>query len=512
MIKYSILLLLLPWYGIAQKQTVVVGYTTNENEVMFELDMAEHQYVVQEDDGNVVPLSEIAVHSVALAGEFNGWQTDTYLMSEKKAKKYQVKLSIDSLQGMDTQFAFVINDFYWVEPLLKAVNRMPAPCWLVSTGAVYTTMFYERTMYELVTDSVLTHETARQWLMNRAVPMHTRTPAGIESLREFVKGKQAIGIGHDTLATFTSRIRITQFLLADMHYPIVAFQLDSNRATQIGQYLDEGFSMLDDDYTTEVIQVLEWSYDYPEVELMGYEREDIVSSLDLLERVGSRSEDAEWQQEVNTLIGEVHSLLDLQQTWGLYYYDSPSYQEYLLLVLCAVRDNLPDLEEEQQQKAVQALTAINHYLTNLSHLKSYYQDIDEEVGQYFNWISESDSSLQLVAWVPNEEMSRTTPGSLGQHLSERFKENYLSVGVGMYQFEEEPIPLSLENRFWGVVPGEAEGSSGYIIDMRQGVLNPEERRWLAERMFSSPSKRHLDLAEDFDIILLINVPEQSVLR
>ncbi|MEO0334593.1 MAG: hypothetical protein AAF223_23465, partial [Bacteroidota bacterium] len=249
-----------------------------------------------------------------------------------------------------------------------------------------------------------------------------------------------------------------------------------------------------------------------EVELMGYEREDIVSSLDLLERVGSRSEDAEWQQEVNTLIGEVHSLLDLQQTWGLYYYDSPSYQEYLLLVLCAVRDNLPDLDKEQQQKAFQALTSINRYLDNLSNLKRYYQDINEEVSQYFDWISESDSSLQLVAWVPNEEMSRTTPGSLGQHLSDRFQENYLAVGVGMYQFEEEPIPISLERRFWGVVPDEEEGNSAYIIDMRQVDLNPEEKQWLAERMFSEPSKRHLDLAEDFDIILLINVPEPSVLR
>lgn len=389
---------------------------------------------------------------------------------------------------------------------------MPAPCWLVSTGVVYTTMLYERTIYQLVTDSVLTHETARQWLIERAVPMHTRTPAGLNSLQQYVRGKQAIGIGHDTLSTFTSRSRITQFLLAGMDYPLVAFQLDSNRATQIVRYLDEGFSVLDDDYTAEVIRVLEWSYDHPEVALIGYGREDVVSSLDLLEQVGRRSDNAEWQQEVNTLVDDVRKLLNLQQVWGLYYYDSHSYQEYLLLKLCSVRDNLPALDNEQQLKVSQALTVINRYLINLSDLKDYYQDISEEVGQYFDWVSESDSSLQLVAWVPNEEMSRSTPGSLGQHLSERFQDKYLAVGVGMYQFEEESIPLSLERRFWGVGSSEEPGNSAYIIDLRKENLSPEEMQWLADRMFSRLPGGSPNLAEDFDIILLINVPDSSVFR
>ncbi|MEM8967225.1 MAG: hypothetical protein AAGE93_12465 [Bacteroidota bacterium] len=512
MIKYVLIFfLILPIFGIAQDHPIV-GYTTQEDQVIFKLNVKEHPYVIQEDDGNVVPLSGITIHSIALAGEFNAWQTETHLLSELDSDTYQLTLPADSLGGTDTQFAFVVNDYYWVEPTINAVNRTPAPCWLVSTGAVYTTMLYERTIYQLVEDSVLTHETARQWLMDQAVPMHTHTPAGLEALKKFVKGKQAIGIGHDTISTFTSRSQITQFLLAGMDYPLVAFQLDSNRATQIVQYLDEGFSILDDDYTAEIIQVLDWSYDHSEVELIGYVREDVATSLDLLSSVGTRSDNADWKREVSTLVGEVRSLLDLQQTWGLYYYESPSYQEYLLLVLCSVRDNLPDLSEEERQKAFQALTVINRYLINLSDLKDYYQDIDDDLSKYFDWISESDSSLQLVAWVPNEEMSRSTPGSLGQHLSERFQDDYLAVGVGMYQFEEEPIPLSLEQRFWGNDLGEEQGNSAYIIDMRQGNLNPEAMQWLAERMFSNPSTSQVNLAESFDIILLINVPEPPIIR
>lgn len=512
MTKYLfIFFLMVPLISIAQDQAVV-GYTMQEDKVIFELNTEDHQYVIQEDDGNVVPLSEITIHSVALAGEFNGWQTNTHPLQPSKSDTYQLMLPADSLQGVDTQFAFVINNYYWVEPTINAVNRTPAPCWLVSTGAVYTTMLYERTVYQLVKDSVLTNETARQWLMDQAVPMHTRTPAGLEALKQFVKGKQAIGIGHDTISTFTSRSRITQFLLAGMDYPLVAFQLDSNRATQIVKYLDEGFTVLDDDYTAEVIQVLDWSNDHPEVELIGYEREDIMSSLELLSSIAIQRNNVEWKNEVSTLVGDVRSLLDLQQTWGLYYYDSPSYQEYLLLLFCSVRDNLPDLSDEQQQKAYRSLSVINRYLTNLTDLKGYYQNIEEDLGEYFEWISQSDSSLQLVAWVPNEEMSRSTPGSLGQHLSERFQENYLAVGVGMYQFEEKPIPLSLEQRFWGDTRSEEEGNSAYIIDMRRGNLSTEEMQWLSERMYSKPSTSHVNLAESFDIVLLINVPEPPVLR
>ncbi|WKN43667.1 hypothetical protein [Tunicatimonas pelagia] len=506
-----IFFLVFPLISTAQAQAII-GYSTQEDKIIFELKMKNHQYVIQEDDGNVVPSSEIAIHSVALAGEFNGWQTDAHPLQLSTSATYQLVLPTDSLKGIDTQFAFVINDYYWVEPTIDAVNRTPAPCWLVSTGAVYTTMLYERTVYQLVKDSVLTDETARQWLMDEAVPMHTRTPAGLAALKQYVKGKQAIGIGHDTISTFTSRSRVTQFLLAGMDYPVVAFQLDSNRATQIVKYLDEGFTVLDDDYTAEVIQVLDWSNDHPEVELLGYEREDIASSLQLLSSVATQSNDSAWQQEVSTLVGDVRSLLDLQQTWGLYYYDSPSYQDYLLLRFCSVRDNLPDLTDEQQQKAYQSLAVINRYLTNLSDLKDYYQNIDKDLGEYFEWISQSDSSLQLVAWVPNEEMSRSTPGSLGQHLSERFQNNYLAVGVGMYQFEEEPIPLSLEQRFWGNDRREEEGNSAYIIDVRRGNLSSEEMQWLSERMYSKPGTSSTNLAESFDIILLINVPEPPVLR
>ncbi len=513
MIKYlSILLALFPLLGLAQEQPVI-GYQTQESEINFTFDPAIHEYVIQEDDGNVLPLADIEIYEVTLAGEFNTWQANTLSMKVDDSGVYQLSMTLDSLKLTDTQFAFVINDYYWVEPRLDAVNRVPAPCWLVSTGAVYTTLLHEFTVQQLLSDSVLTDETARQWLMNYATPMHTHTPAGLETLKRFVKDKQAIAIGHDTVSTYVSRSRVAQYLLAGMDYPVMAFQLDSTRANHIMQYLDDGFSVLDDDYTMEVIRVLEWSYNHPDVALMGYEREDITTSLNRLSQVARQTDDSGWQSEVNTLVGEVRTLLDAQQKWGLYYYDSPSFQEYLLLAFCSVRDNLPDLSERQRVTTEQSLTVVNRYITNLANLKNYYQNIQIDLNEYFDWLNASDSTLQLVAWVPNEEMSRGTPGSLGQYLSERYEDNYLAVGVGMFRFQEEPVPVSLERRFPSVARDGEEGNSAYIIDVRQADLSSDEMKWLGEKMFHRTGDQQRDLSEDFDIILLINEPEsQPILR
>ncbi len=507
MLKYIVILIgLFPGLLLAQEQPVV-GYQAQESEIVFTFDPTQHEYVIQEDDGNVLPLSDITVHQVTLAGEFNAWQANSLAMEPDDDGVYRLTLTLDSLRLTDTQFAFVINDYYWVEPLLDAVNRVPAPCWLVSTGAVYTTLLHEFTVQQLMSDTVLTDETARQWLMNYATPMHTHTPAGLETLKRYVKGKQAIAIGHDTVSTYVSRSRVAQYLLAGMEYPVMAFQLDSTRATHIMQYLDDGFSVLDDDYTMEVIRVLEWSYDHPEVALMGYEREDITTSLNRLSQVARQVDDEDWQNEVSTLVGEVRSLLDAQQKWGLYYYDSPSFQEFLLLELCSVRDNLPDLSENQRVTTERSLTVVNRYITNLTNLKSYYRSIQADLTKYFDWLNASDSSLQLVAWVPNEEMSRNTPGSLGQYLSERYQDNYLAVGVGMFRFQEEPVPVSLERRFPSVDRNGEEGNSAYIIDVRQADLSPDEMKWLGEKMFHRSGDQRRTLSEDFDIILLINEPE-----
>ena len=505
--------LCLPLFALSQ-DLPVVGYYTQGDQLVFEFDALQHRYAVQENDGNVVPTSSLTIFSVALAGEFNGWQTDEYPMSAVDSVTYQVKVPLDSLGAADSQFAFVVNNFYWVEPTLESVNRVPAPCWLISSGAVYTTLLYKHTIAQLLSDTTLTDSTARQWLMQHATPAHTYTPAGLDALKQFTQNKQAIGLGHDSLTTFPVRLRIAELLLSGMEYPMMAFQIDDERAAQINQYLDKGFAYIEDDYSLEVIQVLDWSYEHAEVNLMGYQREDIRESLENLEALATTSAndtwqpDTAWQREVNTLVEEVRSLLDLQQTWGLYYYDSPSFQEYLLLALCSVRDNLPELPLDRKEKAERAITVINRYLTNLSNLKSYYGDILSELDDYFDWVdTTANQELQLLVWAPNEEMNRDTPGSLGQYLDQKYQDHYLAVGVGTYRFAEEPLPPSLEQRFPNVGQDREGGSSLYVIDLRKAALSPEEARWLARRVYDRPADYQRNLSEDFDVLLLVNEPE-----
>jgi hypothetical protein len=504
---------LLPWFAWAQ-DLPVVGYYTQGNQLVFEFDPAQHHYAVQENDGNVIPTSSLTIFSVALAGEFNGWQTDEYPMQIVDSATYRVRVPLDSLGAADSQFAFVVNNFYWIEPTLQSVNRVPAPCWLISSGSVYTTLLYKHTIAQLLSDTTLTDSTARQWLMKHATPAHTYTPAGLDALKQFTQDKQAIGLGHDSLTTFPVRLRIAELLLSGMEYPMMAFHINDERAGQINQYLDKGFAVMKDDYSLEVIQVLDWSYEHAEVNLMGYQREDIQESLANLEALATTSAngtwkpDTAWQREVNTLVEEVRSLLDLQQTWGLYYYDSPSFQEYLLLALCSVRDNLPELPGDRQEKAERAITVINRYLTNLSNLKSYYGDILNELDDYFSWVDTTDNEeLQLLVWAPNEEMSRDTPGSLGQYLDQKYQDHYLAVGVGTYRFAEAPLPASLEQRFPGVEQDHEAGSSMYVIDLREAALSPEETAWLARRVYHRPADYQRTLSDDFDVLLLVNEPQ-----
>ena len=433
---------------------------------------------------------------------------------------YRTRVPLDSLGVTDSQFAFVVNNLYWIEPTLKSVNRVPAPCWLISSGSVYTTLLHKHTIAQLLSDPALTDETARQWLMKYATPAHTYTPAGLGALKQFTQNKQAIGLGHDSLTTFPVRLKIAELLLNGMEYPMMAFHINDERAEQINQYLDKGYAVMKDDYNLEVIQVMDWSYEHEEVHLMGYQREDIQASLDDLEKLSTSSSDGTWQpdtvwqREVNTLVGEVRSLLDLQQTWGLYYYDSPSFQEYLLLALCSVRDNLPDLPDDRQEKVERAIAVINRYLTNLSNLKSYYGDMITELDDYFSWVNTTDDqALQLLVWAPNEEMNRDTPGSLGQYLDQKYQDHYLAVGVGTYRFAETPLPSSLEQRFPSLAQDHQAGSSMYVIDLRKSALSPEETAWLARKVYHRPADYQRNLSDDFDVLLLVNEPvEPATLR
>ncbi|MEK6480629.1 hypothetical protein WJR50_24005 [Catalinimonas sp. 4WD22] len=471
-LKYIVFFtILFPSVGMSQ-QVSIVGYYTKNDSIFFEFSTSDHQFAVQRNNENVIPLTAISIFSVTLAGDFNNWNTEAYQMDKIDSTVFRKSLPLNLLGISETEFAFVINNAYWVEPSLKGVNRVSAPCWLGYLGTVYTTLLYPQTLQQLMTSSSLSDQSAREWLTNHAIPVHTHSLSGLDSLKQFVKGKRAIGVGHNSLLTFEIRFRIVQYLLPNADYSVMAFQLDSNHAEQIYQYVNKGVIQVENDYDSEVIQILDWSYDRPEVILMAYQHEDVDQSLSRLESIAATHTDTLWKQEVDTLVKNIRELLSLQEAWGLYYYDSPSYQEYLLLTLCSVHDNLPTLPHAERKAAEQALKVINHYITSLSHLKRYYQSINSEISHYFDWMDTSSTELQLIAWVPNQEMGRNTAGSLGQYLHNRFQDQYLSIAVGSFHFEEEPITHFLEERFPMV--GRETGSSAYLIDLRKENLSSEE--------------------------------------
>ncbi|MGB3780249.1 MAG: hypothetical protein WA960_17935, partial [Tunicatimonas sp.] len=87
---------LLPLFAFGQSLPVA-GYYTQSNQLVFEFDASAHHYAVQENDGNVIPTASLTIFSVALAGEFNGWQTNDYPMQAVDSITYRTRVPLDSL-------------------------------------------------------------------------------------------------------------------------------------------------------------------------------------------------------------------------------------------------------------------------------------------------------------------------------------------------------------------------------------------------------------------------------
>ena len=103
----------------------VIGYRLEDGEVIFEFRTADYQGVTRGDDGLWLDLGGISIDAVAIAGEFNGWSTHAWPMSEAGDGIHELRKGIDQFSGRATwQFKFVINDLYWVEPPENAANRV----------------------------------------------------------------------------------------------------------------------------------------------------------------------------------------------------------------------------------------------------------------------------------------------------------------------------------------------------------------------------------------------------
>jgi hypothetical protein len=103
-----------------------VGYRAEGDLVVFEFDPRRYESVTHNMTGEWLKISDIAVRSVVVAGDFNGWSRDAWPMQDTGKGVYELVRSADDFAGRpEWLFKFVVNAVYWVEPPDQAPNRVP---------------------------------------------------------------------------------------------------------------------------------------------------------------------------------------------------------------------------------------------------------------------------------------------------------------------------------------------------------------------------------------------------
>ena len=103
------------------------GYTLSGPNVVFAFRPEEYASVTSGATGEWVPMKELRINSVAVAGEFNRWSTDAWPLARSGEGWIATRPIAEFEQVRPQQFKFVINGRFWAEPPTTALNRITAP-------------------------------------------------------------------------------------------------------------------------------------------------------------------------------------------------------------------------------------------------------------------------------------------------------------------------------------------------------------------------------------------------
>jgi hypothetical protein len=100
-----------------------LGYELGKDEIVFRFDALDFDDVTRNDNGRWLPIGEVDIRAVTVAGDFNGWSKEAWPMLDTGDGIFELRKGLDLFSGRSSwQFKFVINGFYWVEPPKDAAN------------------------------------------------------------------------------------------------------------------------------------------------------------------------------------------------------------------------------------------------------------------------------------------------------------------------------------------------------------------------------------------------------
>ncbi len=131
----ALCMLIIGCAGSVKHQTQVtkgpdLGYALDAKDVVFRFDPAAYTQATRNDNGRWVPMSQVAVNTVTVAGNFNDWSRQAWPMDRMDDGAYELRKSRDYF-GPDSkwEFKFVVNGAYWVEPPRGAPNTTRTGYW-----------------------------------------------------------------------------------------------------------------------------------------------------------------------------------------------------------------------------------------------------------------------------------------------------------------------------------------------------------------------------------------------
>jgi len=105
------------------------GYRIEGDTVVFRFDHLRYESVSRGDTGRRMLMEQVMPDDgsvVAVAGEFNGWSTDAWVMECMEPGVYELRRPLADFGGAGQwAFKFVIDGILWVEPPRAAPNAVP---------------------------------------------------------------------------------------------------------------------------------------------------------------------------------------------------------------------------------------------------------------------------------------------------------------------------------------------------------------------------------------------------
>ncbi|MEM6720850.1 MAG: glycogen-binding domain-containing protein [Bacteroidota bacterium] len=101
----------------AQKKTQ--GYRIEGDEVVFVFDKRDYKEVTHglSQHRKSIDDTAIAIEMIAVAGKFNNWSEDEWIMTKIDENRYELRKKMaDFTDEFSWEFKFVINEEYWAEP------------------------------------------------------------------------------------------------------------------------------------------------------------------------------------------------------------------------------------------------------------------------------------------------------------------------------------------------------------------------------------------------------------